>query len=78
MFGIVNNLCIQNDIAYAKVFHLKTVVFDEHFYAYEVIQPEEKQYELVKLSVLPECEPLSLLRNFPNDDNYYICPKTWL
>jgi hypothetical protein len=75
---MLKNFFVQNGIPFTKVLHLETTVFIEHLFAYEVLQPAEKEFEIVKMSELPECEPLSLLKTFSNDGHCYVCPRHWV
>ena len=75
-FGLVEHVIEENGSFRFVIVKLNTVLFNDHFHAFEVELSCPKQWISAAASELPTCEPLWLLQNFGKDSSTkFVCPR---
>lgn len=76
-FGLAKQFYIQKSTAFVMVEVLSTLRYNQQFMAFEMCN-DDSRFVIVKMSELPDCEPLNLLKNFSNDGLQFVCPRHWI
>lgn len=76
LFAEIDAIFFQNDnCIVASAYLHDTVLYDDHFHAYEIQKCTEKRQVLCKINPNPNCEPLSTVKSFCKDSIRYIVPR---
>lgn len=77
VFAQIIHLFTKDEFSYVVVSKLSTVLFDEHYHAFQVQFPVPHEFTVLQLNDVPPCHPMWLLEDFVNDleSPKFVCPR---
>jgi hypothetical protein len=75
VFAKITEIRVEDSKVSFSIRLCETLGFDGHFHAFEIAINPENDTQTVKFENLPECEPLTILKSFSNQNTLYICPR---
>jgi hypothetical protein len=75
-FAQIKTLLVQDNFyIFAVASNFESCIFDEHYHAFELSRATPERSTIIHLNVLPECEPLYILKTFSANSFEYVAPR---